>query len=97
MPLGLQDIPTHRISTVKFTRYKGNKRALFGTLFSAGGLALGAGAQTLVNESSVTGGSAAAWIGVWVGMTVIGYLWGRNKDKKNVTVVIKPPEVPKGP
>ena len=33
LPRGLQDIPTDRISTVQFTRYEGNKRALFGTGF----------------------------------------------------------------
>ena len=43
VPRGLQDIPTDRISTVQFTRYKGYKRVLFGTAFSLGGLGLGLG------------------------------------------------------
>ena len=90
LPRGLQDIPTDRISTVQFTRYQGNKRLLLGTAFSLGGL--GAGAQTMVNENEVTATSAAAWIGVWIGMTVLGYLWGKKKDKKNVTLVIQQPD-----
>ena len=92
VPRGLQDIPTDRISTVQFTRYQGNKRLLLGTAFSLGGLGLGAGAQTMVNENEVTAASAAAWIGVWSGMTVLGYLWGKKKDKKNVTLVIQQPD-----
>ena len=96
-PRGLQDIPTDRISTVQFTRYQGNKRALLGTVFSLGGLGLGAGAQTMVNENEVTATSAAAWIGVWSGMTVFGYLWGRKKDKQNVTLEIQRPEASGGP
>ena len=92
VPRGLQDIPTDRISTVQFTRYQGNKRLLLGTAFSLGGLGLGAGAQTMVNENEVTATSAAAWIGVWSGMTVLGYLWGKKKDKKNVTLVIQQPD-----
>ena len=46
LPRGLQDIPTDRISTVQFTRYEGNKRALFGTVFSLGGVGLGGGVAT---------------------------------------------------
>ena len=92
LPRGLQDLPTDRISTVQFTRYQGNKRLLLGTAFSLGGLGLGAGAQTMVNENEVTATSAAAWIGVWSGMTVLGYLWGRKKDKKNVTLTIQQPD-----
>ena len=97
LPRGLQDLPTDRISIVQFTRYQGNKRLLLGTAFSLGGLGLGAGAQTMVNENEVTATSAAAWIGVWSGMTVLGYLWGRKKDKKNVTLVIQRPEASGGP
>ena len=96
VPRGLQDIPTDRISTVQFTRYQGNKRLLLGTAFSLGGLGLGARAQTMVNENEVTATSAAAWIGVWSGMTVLGYLWGKKKDKKNVTLVIQQPEASGG-
>ena len=92
-----QDFPTDRISIVQFTRYQGNKRLLLGTAFSLGGLGLGAGAQTMVKENEVTATSAAAWIGVWSGMTVLGHLWGRKKDKKNVTLVIQRPEASGGP
>ncbi len=94
---GLQDIPTERLSAVRFTRYRGHKRVLLGTVFSLGGLGLGAGAQTMVNENEVTATSAAAWIGVWSGMTALGYLWGKKKDKQNVTLVIQQPEASGGP
>ena len=96
VPRGLQNIPTDRISTVQFTRHKGYKRALLGTVFSLGGLGLGARVQTMVNENEVTATSAAAWIAVWSGMTALGYLWGRKKDKKNVTLVIQQPEASGG-
>ena len=86
---GLQDLPTDRISTVQFTRYKGGKRFLYGALFFLGGLGLGAVVQTKVNESSVTMGSALSAVGACGGMTVLGYLWGTNKDKQNVTLTIQ--------
>ena len=89
LPRGLQDIPTDRISTVQFTRYQGNKRLLLGTAFSLGGLGLGLG---VVTEWEDQGDKAmAAAIGVWSAMTALGYLWGRKKDKKNVTLVIQQP------
>ena len=95
VPLGLQDIPTDRISTVQFTRYQGYKRVLLGTVFFLGGLGLGLG---VVTEWEDQGDKAmAAAIGVWSGMTALGYLWGRKKDKKNVTLVIQQPDAPGGP
>ncbi len=89
VPRGLQDIPTDRISTVQFTRHHGYKRALLGTLFFLGGLGLGLG---VVTEWENQGDKVtAAAIGVWSGMTALGYLWGRNKDKKNITVKLEHP------
>ena len=95
VPRGLQDIPTDRISTVQFTRYKGYKRVLFGTAFSLGGLGLGLG---VVTEWEDQGDQAmAAAIGVWSAMTALGYLWEKKKDKKNVTLVIQQPDASGGP
>ncbi len=85
----LQNIPMERISTVQFVRHKGNSRALRGAGLSAVGLLLGVLVQGQVNESSLTGGSVAAWGGVWGGMTVFGVLWGMKKDRRNVTLTIK--------
>ena len=95
VPRGLQDLPTDRISTVQFTRYKGYKRVLLGTAFSLGGLGLGLG---VVTEWENQGDKVtAAAIGVWSAMTALGYLWGKKKDKKNVTLVIQQPEASGGP
>ena len=94
-PRGLQDIPTDRISTVQFTRHHGYKRLLLGTLFFLGGLGLGLG---IVTEWGNQGDKvSAAAIGVWSGMTALGYLWGRKKDKQNVTLEIQRPEATGGP
>ena len=90
VPRGLQDIPTDRISTVQFTRYEGNKRLLLGTLFFGGGYGLAVG--IIEGREGYSGGRTAAAIGVWSGMTVLGYLWGKKKDKKNVTLVIQQPD-----
>ena len=43
LPRGLQDIPTDRISTVQFTRYKGYKRLLLGAAAFLGGYGLAVG------------------------------------------------------
>ena len=95
VPRGLQDLPTDRISTVQFTRYQGNKRLLLGTAFSLGGLGLGLG---VVTEWENQGDKvSAAAIGVWSAMTALGYLWGKKKDKKNVTLVIQQAEASGGP
>ncbi len=92
---GLQDISTDRISTVQFTRHKGKKRLLFTTLFFGGGYGLAVG--IIEGREGYSGGTTVAAIGVWSGMTALGYLWGRKKDKKNVTVVIQQPDAPGGP
>ena len=95
VPLGLQDISTDRISTVQFTRHKGKKRLLFTTLFFGGGYGLAVG--IIEGREGYSGGTTVAAIGVWSGMTALGYLWGRKKDKKNVTLVIQQPDAPGGP
>ena len=94
VPRGLQDIPTDRISTVQFTRYKGYKRVLLGTAAFPGRLGLGLG---IVTEWEGQGAAMATAIGVWSAMTALGYLWGKKKDKKNVTLVIQQPEASGGP
>ena len=94
-PRGLQDIPTDRISTVKFTRYQGNKRLLLGTLFFGGGYGLAVG--IIEGREGYSGGRTAAAIGVWSAMTILGYLWGKKKDKQNVTLEIQRPEATGGP
>ena len=86
VPRGLQDIPTDRISTVQFTRYQGNKRLLLGTLFFGGGYGLAVG--IIEGREGYSGGRTAAAIGVWSAMTILGYLWGKKKDKQNVTLEI---------
>ena len=93
VPRGLQDIPTDRISTVQFTRYEGNKRFLYAALFFLGGVVL----AVPLNIDSPTTASAAGAIGIWSGSTALGYLWGKKKDKKNVTLVIQQPEASGGP
>ncbi len=97
-PRGLQEIPTERLLTVRFTRYKGwSKRALFGTVFALGGAALGLG--IVLSELS---GEGREGIDTWtcygtpVGMGALGYLWGKKKDKQNVILVIERPEAPGG-
>ena len=92
---GLQDISTDRISTVQFTRHKGKKRLLFTTLFFGGGFGLALGAVTELEDQPSR--ATATGIGVWSAMTTLGYLWGRKKDKKSVTLVIQQPDAPGGP
>ena len=94
---GLQSIPTDRISTVQFTQHKGYKRGLFGTLSALGGLVLGLFFATELNESSWTKTSSAAAVGTTAGAGVLGYFFGRQKDKQNVTVEIQQPDVSGGP
>ena len=79
---GLHSIPTDRISTVRFTRRKGYRRALFGTLFFLGGWGLGLAIAQETNEVKPA-------YGVIGGMTAFGYFLGRQKDKQNVTVEIQ--------
>ena len=93
VPRGLQDIPTDRISTVQFTRYEGNKRFLYAALFFLGGVVL----AVPLNIDSPTTASAAGAIGIWSGSTALGYLRGKKKDKKNVTLVIQQAEASGGP
>ena len=95
LPRGLQDLPTDRLSTVRFTRHKGYKRLLLGTLFFFGGYGLAVG--IIEGREGYSDGRTAAAIGVWSGMTALGYLWGRNKDKQNVTVEIQQPDSSEGP
>ncbi len=91
---GLQEIPTDRISTVHFTRYQGKWKAGLGTLFSVGGLIL---ARGVVGDcEGCERGEPGIFVGIWSAMTVLGYLLGIKKDKKNVTLVIKQPEASGG-
>lgn len=90
-----QSIPTDRLSTIRFTRQKGYKSLLLGTLFFFGGMGLAAG--IIESGEGPSDGRSAAAIGVWSGMTALGYLWGRNKDKENVTVEIQQPDASEGP
>ena len=95
VPRGLQDIPTDRISTVQFTRYKGYKRVLLGVGFFLGGYGLAVG--IIEGREGSSGVRTATAIGGWSAMTALGYLWGKKKDKKNVTLVIQQPEASGGP
>ena len=90
VPRGLHDIPMNRLSTVQFTRYKGNKRVLLGTAFTVGGLGLGGGVAT-ATRGDRSGGAYLTVALLGIGMGVLGYLWGRNKDKKNITVKLEHP------
>ena len=96
LPRGLQNIPTDRISTVQFTRYEGNKRALFGTVFSLGGVGLGGGVAT-ATRGDRSGGAYLTVVIIAIGIGTLGYLWGKEKDSKNVTLVIQQPEASGGP
>ncbi len=98
-PRGLQEIPTERLLTIQFTRYKGwSKRALFGTVFALGGAALG-----LMIVGLEWSGEGRDGIDTWtyygtpIGMGALGYLWGKKKDKQNVILVIERQEAPGGP
>ena len=95
VPRGLQDIPTDRISTVQFTRYKGPKvRLLIGTILTIGGLALGA---VLTSEKFNRAGNVALVVGSGVGMGILGYRWGKEMDERDVTLVIQQLEASGGP
>ena len=90
---GLQSVPMDRISTVQFTQRKGSKRTLLGILGTFLGLSIGyvgAASESLSRPD-----------GFWIGTTAvggfIGYMWGREEDKENVTVVIQQPDVSGGP
>ena len=91
LPRGLQDIPTDRISTVQFTRYQGNKRVLLGTLGTLGGVGLGGGVAT-ATRGDRSGGAYLTVVIIAIGVGALGYLWGKKKDKKNVTLVIQQPD-----
>ena len=92
---GDRRLSTDRISTVQFTRHQGNKRLLLGTLFFGGGYRLAVG--IIEGREGYSGGRTAAAIGVWSAMTILGYLWGKKKDKQNVTLEIQRPEASGGP
>ncbi len=94
-PRGLQDIPTERLSTVRFTRHKGFKRVLLGTAFFLGGYGLAA--AIITSRQGWSNERTTAAIGVWSGMTIFGYLWGSKKDKQDVTLEIERPETTGGP
>ena len=96
VPRGLQDIPTDRTSTVKFTRYQGNKRVLLGTLGTLGGVGLGGGVAT-ATRGDRSGGAYLTVVIIAIGVGALGYLRGKKKDKKNVTLVIQQPEAAGGP
>ena len=95
VPRGLQDLPTDRISTVQFTRYQGNKRVLLGTLGTLGGVGLGGGVAT-ATRGDRSGGAYLTVVIIAIGVGALGYLWGKKKDKKNVTLVIQQPEASGG-
>ena len=95
VPRGLQDLPTDRISTVQFTRYKGYKRLLLGAAAFLGGYGLAVG--IIEGREGYSGVRTATAIGAWSTMTALGYLWGKKKDRKNVTLVIQQPDASGGP
>ena len=95
VPRGLQEIPTDRTLTVKFTRYQGNKRLLLGTLGTLGGVGLGGGVAT-ATRGDRSGGAYLTVVIIAIGVGALGYLWGKKKDKKNVTLVIQQPEASGG-
>ena len=95
VPRGLQEIPTDRTLTVKFTRYQGNKRLLLGTLGTLGGVGLGGGVAT-ATRGDRSGGAYLTVVIIGIGVGALGYLWGKKKDKKNVTLVIQQPEASGG-
>ena len=82
----LQNIPLDRISTVKFTRYKGYVGVLRGIAFCLGGLLLGGVVAGGLEDSSAAGPVAGV---AWGGMTALGVWWGVKKDKRKVTLRIK--------
>ena len=90
VPRGLQDLPTDRISTAQFTQYKGYKRVLLGVGFFLGGYGLAVG--IIEGREGSSGVRTATAIGGWSAMTALGYLWGKKKDKKNVTLTIQQPD-----
>ena len=96
LPRGLQDIPTDRISTVQFTRHQGNKRLLLGTLGTLGGVGLGGGVAT-ATRGDRSGGAYLTVVIIAIGVGALGYLWGKKKDKKNVTLEIQRSEASGGP
>ena len=71
------------------------KRLLLTTLFSGGGFGLALGAVTELEDQPSR--ATAMGIGVWSAMTALGYLWGRKKDRKNVTLEIQQPDASGGP
>ena len=96
VPRGLQDLPTDRISTVQFTRYKGYKRVLLGVGFFLGGVGLGGGVAT-ATRGDRSGGAYLTVVIIAIGIGTLGYLWGKKKDRKNVTLVIQQAEASGGP
>ena len=94
---GLQSIPTDRISTVRFTQHTRWRRALFGTLFALGGVALGfISSMPEWNGESWNRTYSTVLIGTAAGGGVTGYFLGRQKDKQNVTVEIQQPDASGG-
>ena len=71
-------------------RYKGYKRVLLGVGFFLGGYGLAVG--IIEGREGSSGVRTATAIGGWSAMTALGYLWGKKKDKKNVTLVIQQPK-----
>ncbi len=94
-PRGLQEIPTERLSAVRFTRYRGHKRALLGIVFSLGGIGIGGAAATMIYGDRSRGSYSTVAI-IAAGMGALGYLWGRKKDKQNVILMIERQEAPGG-
>ena len=89
VPRGLQDISMDRISSVQFTRYQGKERTRRAAWFALGAIPLAA----VLDIGDSTGASA----GLLIGMGALGYLWGKKKDKQNVTLMIQQPDVSGGP
>ena len=66
---------------------------MWGFSWSGYGLAVG----IIEGREGSSGVRTATAIGGWSAMTALGYLWGKKKDKKNVTLVIQQPKASGGP
>ena len=84
---GLREIPPDRIATVHFTRHKGKWRAVLTSLFSVGGLFLGA--SIIGDCEGCEDGEPLVLAVIWGGMTILGYVLGIKKDRKAVTLLIE--------
>jgi hypothetical protein len=87
---GQHTLQTTNFSTITITKRKGKMRAILGTALGFAGL----GFAALVVATEFEGES---WNETYAAITVAsialgavaGYFWGRSKDKKQITIVIK--------